>query len=433
MKNKSLFIILIIFIISCDKNDEYSEMNNGSISITINQIDNLTPNSATISGSVINNGSNSITDKGFCWSLTNNPSLNNNCISLGSGGGMFTTTLNNLDVDQTYFVRAYANLGNETNYSEPVSFTTLTDCSSNVFPYSVDLSTQAEVNSFGLNNYCEVTGTLNITSAPYPNSDFIIDLSPLASLYKVGNLSISATLMLETLSGLENLTEIGAGIFIGNNQVLTNIHALENVSSEISYLEISGNPLLQNIDSLNGITTMIYDGVPPRLLILGNPELDNIDGLSNISIMDEGFISIASNDQITNLQGLSSIPSNIGALRIFSNNSLIDLNGIEHLESISGELSLGYNNNLQSIDQLAGITHLGSLLLKECDMMTNLEGLSGLISIEADCEIVFNDSLIDFCGLQVVVNSNGIGGNFIVEFNGYNPTLEDIMNGNCSI
>ena len=61
--------------------------------------------------------------KGICWSKTPNPTINNNKITEAST--TFSTLIENLNPDTTYYFRVFATTSSGTTYSEEKSFTTL--------------------------------------------------------------------------------------------------------------------------------------------------------------------------------------------------------------------------------------------------------------------------------------------------------------------
>ena len=68
-----------------------------------------------------------MTARGFCWSLSHNPTLNDNHTTEGSGLGNFTSIVHGLSANTTYYVRAYATNSEGTSYGNEVDFTTLSD------------------------------------------------------------------------------------------------------------------------------------------------------------------------------------------------------------------------------------------------------------------------------------------------------------------
>ncbi|MBR1517118.1 MAG: hypothetical protein IJ620_03120 [Bacteroidales bacterium] len=98
--------------------------NNGRPTISIGNVNNITATTATYTGSVTSNGGIVVTAKGLCWSTTQFPTIMGSHSIEGGGNGTFTSSLTNLEMGTTYYVRAYATTSIETTYGEQISFTT---------------------------------------------------------------------------------------------------------------------------------------------------------------------------------------------------------------------------------------------------------------------------------------------------------------------
>ncbi len=83
---------------------------------------NITFNSAILGGNVTNDGGAPVTARGVCWSTTQNPTLANNNLIIGSGLGAFNDTITGLSGNTTYYVRAFATNSSGTAYGNQVSF-----------------------------------------------------------------------------------------------------------------------------------------------------------------------------------------------------------------------------------------------------------------------------------------------------------------------
>lgn len=84
-----------------------------------------TYNSISVTADVIYEGVSSISNKGIIWGTSADIDLtNSNVIPLGSGMGSFSTTINNLTENTTYYVRAFATNNNGTSYTYPQQITT---------------------------------------------------------------------------------------------------------------------------------------------------------------------------------------------------------------------------------------------------------------------------------------------------------------------
>ena len=75
-------------------------------------------------GSVTFNGGLTITSRGICWSRSEEPTLEAQFTTDGSGTGEFTSSMEGLSETTTYYVRAYATNKKGTAYGEQQTFTT---------------------------------------------------------------------------------------------------------------------------------------------------------------------------------------------------------------------------------------------------------------------------------------------------------------------
>jgi len=66
-----------------------------------------------------------VTQRGVCWSSSQNPTIGNSHTRDGSGTGRFTSYITGLKNNTRYYVRAYATNINGTAYGNQQSFTTL--------------------------------------------------------------------------------------------------------------------------------------------------------------------------------------------------------------------------------------------------------------------------------------------------------------------
>ena len=85
----------------------------------------ITAHSAKCKGHVESDGGYAVTKKGTCWSRQPDPTVDDECTNDGSGIGEFTSTLNNLLENTTYYVRTYATNATSTVYGEQIIITTL--------------------------------------------------------------------------------------------------------------------------------------------------------------------------------------------------------------------------------------------------------------------------------------------------------------------
>lgn len=118
----------ILHIISANGSNELSILatGHGVPSVITSQVTNITPESAECGGNVTACGDGSVLDYGLCWSTSSVPTIDGgNHISIGSGMGAFTGTITNLEMNTTYYVRAYATNELGTAYGAVRQFTTV--------------------------------------------------------------------------------------------------------------------------------------------------------------------------------------------------------------------------------------------------------------------------------------------------------------------
>ena len=87
-------------------------------------ITNITNTTATIGGSVTDDGGAAITDRGICWGLTINPNTSGSHTHNGTGLGTFYQEITGLSEGMSYYVRAFATNTVGTAYSANLVFTT---------------------------------------------------------------------------------------------------------------------------------------------------------------------------------------------------------------------------------------------------------------------------------------------------------------------
>ena len=94
-------------------------------SVTTDTLRDIFFSSATCGGFVVESGWTPVTARGVCWSTSHNPTVNDSHTTNGSGTGSFTSHIDSLYANTTYYVRAYATNSVGTAYGEERSFTTL--------------------------------------------------------------------------------------------------------------------------------------------------------------------------------------------------------------------------------------------------------------------------------------------------------------------
>ena len=95
-------------------------------SVGTHPVTEVTSESALCSGKITDSGNDEISSKGFCWSTSQNPTLNDNVTTELSRNvpnmEYFTATIRNLKDSTTYYVRAFAtnSVGTAISFHPPV-------------------------------------------------------------------------------------------------------------------------------------------------------------------------------------------------------------------------------------------------------------------------------------------------------------------------
>lgn len=92
--------------------------------VTTAAVTNVTATGATAGGNSTIDGGDAITARGVCWSTNATPTIDDNKTMDGSGVGVFTSTLADLNVATLYYVRAYATNSAGTGYGSVFQFMT---------------------------------------------------------------------------------------------------------------------------------------------------------------------------------------------------------------------------------------------------------------------------------------------------------------------
>jgi len=318
-----------------------------------------------------------------------------------------------------------------------------------IYSGDVSLSSQSSVKSFGDEGYVEITGNFKIEDVT--QVDRIIDLSPLLSLKIVrGYMDIRFTHELISLEGLK-IETIGKSLRIEDNFKLLNLKGFENLNEVFGSLEIKQNRELKEINNLNNLSLVgnilrIYNNLRLEeingfnslisvqyLLIKANYELHTIVGFNNLGEVDNDFF-IYDNELISLIEGFSAL-TNIGS-RLYLRNTLVrNIDMFKKLSKVGGDIEIIANNQLENIQGLSDLIEItyGDLAIGGNPKLTSLNGLEEFNVIGDDIIIGNNASLTDFCALRNIVENFSQFGTLTTVNNPFNPTVADIINGNCKL
>ncbi len=117
-----LFVLsgLCLLFVNCNDKDKSLTPKVETISVT-----DITATSVVLKGEVISEEGGSAYKRGFVWHTSPTPTTDHSFSDNGSGAGVFTFELKQLQSRTTYYVRAYAINAYGTSYGKELSFTTL--------------------------------------------------------------------------------------------------------------------------------------------------------------------------------------------------------------------------------------------------------------------------------------------------------------------
>ena len=118
MKKLSLFLIALTMLLSCKPEIEKP-------TVVTKSVGEIAKTSAKVVGQVVADGGAEVTERGICWSTSQNPTIEDNKTTEGYGVGSFTSQILDLVSNTQYYVRAYATNEVGTSYGDEKSFTTL--------------------------------------------------------------------------------------------------------------------------------------------------------------------------------------------------------------------------------------------------------------------------------------------------------------------
>lgn len=226
----------------------------------------------------------------------------------------------------------------------------------------------------------------------------------LLALISIILLTISCNKDEQEETTITNPTFIGSLINPGEAELKTFFN--EGYSIVAGDVEFSNNMDITNIDKLSNIVEIKGD-----LTLQNNHELSNMEGLKKLKIVG-GNLILSRLFKIENLTGLSSLETVGGAFLMNSLTQITNFQGLNKLRSIQGTFGM---ENVSPWNE------------------PQLRSTDGLESLEyVDQNIIFKDNpyLTDYCEISdFLINDFKEG--FSTQGNFYNPTIEDIRNGDC--
>jgi hypothetical protein len=159
-------------------------------------------------------------------------------------------------------------------------------------------------------------------------------------------------------------------------------------------IRILGNDIT-NLDGLSSLT-----GADGHLEIWMNPNLINLSGLSNLTYIGD-YLMISENDLLVNFTGLNNLETIGGSLEVVLNLQITSLLGLESLSSIGGYLDISLNDNLENLTGINNLNSVGEdITIYGNGSLASLTGLGNLTSDVTHIWIVYNHVLTDLTALH---------------------------------
>ena len=181
----------------------------------------------------------------------------------------------------------------------------------------------------------------------------------------------------------------------------------------------------QNVTAINGglglsggqFSTLGFSNLNSisESFVIDSTVMTSLLEFSNLNSIGYGF-SITNNNNLTNLEGLEGITTISWSFQITRNDSLNTLEGLNNLVSLEAYAAITSNTSLSSLDGLGNLSSVEDLYIGRNSSMASLPT---------------QELLTDFCALSNLV-LNGSYNSITIANNAYNPTIDDIANGNCS-
>ena len=339
-------------------------------SVTINvAAEDITQNGFTIQGELTATGGAVVTSYGHCWSLTQNPTVENSKTDNGSTTniGPFKSIVKELTPGTTYYVRAYATNQYGTAYSQQIAVTTQ-DVASNKWdgniaqsfaggsgtsadPYIIETGGQLLLMKDYNDKYFELANNIDLNNHNWQPFEFKGSLNGKGCI--VSNLKIDRTtdkqgLFSKVTNGVvENLTiknvninapsysEIGAlaGCVQNNQGSISNCHIILNENSQIKggdkVAGLIGNLYRGNVSNC----TVEYSGTSTDV-IKGN---ENVGGLIGSAGYSSSFV-ISSCQVFASVKGANRVGGIVGTT---TGGYVITIEKCSYRGAISGEKAVG--------------------------------------------------------------------------------------------
>lgn len=335
------------------------------------EINNYTGTSISVSAQILEDHSTTIEKQGFCWSTeSQEPTIQHNALDLNDqiGSSTFSATINELNPNTTYYIRAYAINSEGVGYSQTVTCKTLES--------ALIQGTEGEAyvaEAGGLHQFIDETNKYNITKLKvggYLNGDDILLLRKMAGRDYNDNETEGKLVDLDMTDAVivEGGSRYRDGYFTKYN-IFDNFFSLskiERISLPITIKEIKSDAF---IDCSSLISVHIQGNITnlTGLIFKNCPALTEVILPDGITTIDGAFIDCTSLTEINLPKGLKTI----GESTFYGCSSLISLHIPDGVTTI-GENAFRGCSSLTEINIPNGITKIESGTFGNCSSLTEI-------------------------------------------------------------
>ena len=293
-------------------------------------------------------------------------------------------------------VEAWFHIGNNDQLTQIGSFNTLINC--NIFDVQNNLILTT-INTFPV--LTTLSGNVTIANNPQ-----LINFNSFPILTTISaNLSIQNNNLLNNVNTFNALTQIGGGLKLVGNNSMNDISGLQNINPASitgDGLTIQNNPNLSVCDLDNFCTYLQGAGLRN---ISGNiGDCANEQAVNNKCQQPDcppGNVFISSQAQLNNFKVLYPNCTEINGKLGIEGSSIINLDGLSNIVTIKGNLEILWNSSLENLDGLNSLSIVdGYFHLQNNEVLTNIDALSSLNSVGNYISISNHPSLINLNGLN---------------------------------
>ncbi len=443
-------VVAVLLFLGCSKDDPPAEV----ATVVTTEVSDITFNTATFTGEITENGGSEILSRGACWSLIENPTIDNNKTIEDAGIGVFTSPLTNLLPETTYYLRAYATNSVGTSYGAQIEFTT------NATPIELPTITSTAVTTIThttANSGGNVTDNggavllakgvcwslaMNPTTTDAKTTDgtatgvfvsSLTNLLPSTTYYlrayatnSVGTVygaqieftTIAAPIVLPTISSTA-LSAISTKTAQSGGDISANGGAA--ILEKGVCWSLSTTPTTADAKTLNGtdigsFTSDITNLTPNTTYYLRAYATNSVgtaygEELEFTTALDNIFTGnvYLKNQQEVNEFGAHGYTQVTGDLHVEPAipTSFSNLNGLSTLTSIGGALYLSKTKGLPNFSAMNNLVSVGSdVNITHNQGLTSI-GLEGLTTVGGNMSIILNEDLLNLNGLEKLVANGG--------------------------